>query len=488
MRKLGGARRTDLPEHRPGLDPVAGLHPDAAAAQVTDLRFPAVAVVDHDAVAALDALDAVARFLRRPDQPVGHRVAKSLHGTGGGRDHGDAPRTSAMERTRMSSPVVPVIGGHAAERVAGAGPRIHVGPLLDEAVLPDRAGDGQPEPELGAGRRDAGPERRGGKGGDDRVACHEGSAPVRCPVARRRLQIGHRHGGNRCAGAIQGFEGFCQVLARSAKGRSPHERQRTPGRIMVAIDIATRVWNHTFKLDPIVRSLLDTDFYKLLMLQMVWGLHGDTDVTFASSTARRPCASRRARRGRTARPTRPRALGPLLQARDDLARRQHVLRRAPDLSARLPRWLKDFQLPPLRIVQARRPVRTHVLRALDRHDDVGDPALAIINELRSRAAMRPTAVSSSMCSTPAPRRRCGRRSSGSTSCGDPHLRLRHAPPPLVPVAALVRRGAEGKARPPLHRLVQRAPRDGGRSGSHRHQRARAADGRGRARRHRSRAA
>lgn len=35
-------------------------------------------------------------------------------------------------------------------------------------------------------------------------------------------------------------------------------------------DIARRVYNHTFKLDPIVRSLLDTDFYKLLMLQMVW--------------------------------------------------------------------------------------------------------------------------------------------------------------------------------------------------------------------------
>ncbi|MBP0615418.1 nicotinate phosphoribosyltransferase [Jiella mangrovi] len=50
---------------------------------------------------------------------------------------------------------------------------------------------------------------------------------------------------------------------------------------MVATDIATRVWNHTFKLDPIVRSLLDTDFYKLLMLQMVRGLHPDVDVTFS---------------------------------------------------------------------------------------------------------------------------------------------------------------------------------------------------------------
>ena len=37
-------------------------------------------------------------------------------------------------------------------------------------------------------------------------------------------------------------------------------------------DIARRVYNHTWKLDPIVRSLLATDFYKLLMMQMIWGL------------------------------------------------------------------------------------------------------------------------------------------------------------------------------------------------------------------------
>ena len=46
-------------------------------------------------------------------------------------------------------------------------------------------------------------------------------------------------------------------------------------------DIARRVWNHTWKLDPIVRSLLDTDFYKLLMLQMIWKLHHDVDATFS---------------------------------------------------------------------------------------------------------------------------------------------------------------------------------------------------------------
>ena len=46
-------------------------------------------------------------------------------------------------------------------------------------------------------------------------------------------------------------------------------------------DIATRVYNHTWKLDPIVRSLLDTDFYKLLMLQMIWGMYPKVDATFS---------------------------------------------------------------------------------------------------------------------------------------------------------------------------------------------------------------
>ena len=45
-------------------------------------------------------------------------------------------------------------------------------------------------------------------------------------------------------------------------------------------DLATRVYNHTFRIDPIVRTLLDTDFYKLLMLQMIWKLHRDRRVTF----------------------------------------------------------------------------------------------------------------------------------------------------------------------------------------------------------------
>ncbi|MFS8037201.1 nicotinate phosphoribosyltransferase [Xanthobacter sp. AM11] len=45
-------------------------------------------------------------------------------------------------------------------------------------------------------------------------------------------------------------------------------------------DIATRVYNHTWKIDPIVRSVLDTDFYKLLMGQTIFNRHRATRVTF----------------------------------------------------------------------------------------------------------------------------------------------------------------------------------------------------------------
>ncbi len=49
----------------------------------------------------------------------------------------------------------------------------------------------------------------------------------------------------------------------------------------MTIDIAKRVHDHNWKIDPIVRSLIDTDFYKLLMAQSVHRHHPKTDVTFS---------------------------------------------------------------------------------------------------------------------------------------------------------------------------------------------------------------
>jgi nicotinate phosphoribosyltransferase len=57
---------------------------------------------------------------------------------------------------------------------------------------------------------------------------------------------------------------------------------------MAKNDIASRVYDHTFKLDPIIRSLLDTDFYKLLMLQMIWKLYPDVTATFSVINRTKP--------------------------------------------------------------------------------------------------------------------------------------------------------------------------------------------------------
>ena len=47
------------------------------------------------------------------------------------------------------------------------------------------------------------------------------------------------------------------------------------------VDIATRVHNRKWKIDPIIRSLIDTDFYKLLMCQSVYKNKRTTKVKFS---------------------------------------------------------------------------------------------------------------------------------------------------------------------------------------------------------------
>ena len=46
------------------------------------------------------------------------------------------------------------------------------------------------------------------------------------------------------------------------------------------INLARRAHDHNWELDPITRSLLDTDFYKLLMLQFIWKNFPRTRATF----------------------------------------------------------------------------------------------------------------------------------------------------------------------------------------------------------------
>src|ERR1700730_13950476 len=47
------------------------------------------------------------------------------------------------------------------------------------------------------------------------------------------------------------------------------------------VNFAERAHNHNWELDPVTRSLLDTDFYKLLMLQFIWRHYPKTRVSFS---------------------------------------------------------------------------------------------------------------------------------------------------------------------------------------------------------------
>ncbi|MEM7668294.1 MAG: nicotinate phosphoribosyltransferase [Pseudomonadota bacterium] len=49
----------------------------------------------------------------------------------------------------------------------------------------------------------------------------------------------------------------------------------------MGIDLAKRVYDHQWKIDPIIRSVIDTDFYKLLMAQSVFLHHRNARVSFS---------------------------------------------------------------------------------------------------------------------------------------------------------------------------------------------------------------
>ena len=158
---------------------------------------------------------------------------------------------------------------------------------------------------------------------------------------------------------------------------------------MAVTDIAKRTYDHNFRLDPIVRSLLDTDFYKLLMLQMIRHIHPDVQATFSLINRTKSVrladiideGELRAQldHARTVRFSKKELIW---LAGNSFYGRQQMF--SPDFIA----WLTDFRLP------------DYELREVDgqyelcfegpwTHTTMWEiPALAIINELKSRAAMR----------------------------------------------------------------------------------------------------
>ncbi len=155
------------------------------------------------------------------------------------------------------------------------------------------------------------------------------------------------------------------------------------------LDIAKRVHDHTWKLDPIIRSLLDTDFYKLLMLQMIWKMHGGVNVTF-SLINRKPAIRladeidigdlrEQLDHARTVLPGKKEMIwlaGNMFYGRKQIFEPEFL------------DWFASFRLPDYELSKRDGQFELHFHGPWTHTSMWEIPALAIINELRSRAAMR----------------------------------------------------------------------------------------------------
>jgi len=155
------------------------------------------------------------------------------------------------------------------------------------------------------------------------------------------------------------------------------------------IDIAKRVYDRTWKLDPIVRSLLDTDFYKLLMLQPIHARHEQVRTKFSVINR-----------------TRSLNLADIIDERELRDQLDHAMTlrftkreliwlagntfygKRQIFRQEFLNWLADFRLPEydLRIEDGNFILEFDAPWSQATMWEV--PALAIINELKSRAATR----------------------------------------------------------------------------------------------------
>lgn len=154
-------------------------------------------------------------------------------------------------------------------------------------------------------------------------------------------------------------------------------------------DLALRVYNHTFKLDTIVRSLLDTDIYKLLMLQTIWKEHGDVPVTFSliNRTQSVRLADEIDINELRAQLDHARTISLSKKERIWLAGNTFYGKQRLFTEEFL-RWFKDFRLPEyeLRVEDGQYRIDFHGSWAEVSLWEI--PVLSIISELRSRAALQ----------------------------------------------------------------------------------------------------
>src|SRR5438128_1337697 len=158
---------------------------------------------------------------------------------------------------------------------------------------------------------------------------------------------------------------------------------------MAVTDIASRTYNHGWRLDPIVRSLLDTDFYKLLMQQMIREFYPEQRVTFS--------VINRSRHVRLAEVIDEGELRAQLDhARSIRFAKKELIWLAGNtfygkthmFAADFIDWLAEFRLPEYELRKVDGQYELHFHGPWTHTTMWEIPALAILNELRSRQVMK----------------------------------------------------------------------------------------------------
>ena len=154
-------------------------------------------------------------------------------------------------------------------------------------------------------------------------------------------------------------------------------------------DIAARVYNHTWKIDPIVRSVLDTDFYKLLMAQTIFRRHAADRVTFGIiNRSTRVPLSRLIDMGELREQLDHIRTLSLTRGESTWLRGNMFYGKRQMFSPDFIQWLESFKFPPY-----------HLERVGDQYELTFEgpwlettmweiPALAVIMELHSRAVLK----------------------------------------------------------------------------------------------------
>jgi nicotinate phosphoribosyltransferase len=158
---------------------------------------------------------------------------------------------------------------------------------------------------------------------------------------------------------------------------------------MTLTDIASRTYNHGWRLDPIVRSLLDTDFYKLLMLQMIRECYPSQRVTFSVINRSRHVRLAEVIDEGELRAQLDHALSPPFPPKKSIRLLGNTFYGKTHMfSPAFINWLATFRLPEYELRKVEGQYELNFYGPWTHTTMWEIPALAILNELRSRAVVK----------------------------------------------------------------------------------------------------